>query len=118
MTESQSPKTITEAKIDSGVTDSISQLEKRVTFVEKESDRILKSVRKESDRTFNLTMVMVSIVVAGFVLIISDYFWRNTERYEKLLGEVKQSTANFEKNEKVLNCFKNKGYFSIKCYEN
>ena len=80
-----------------------------------------------------INSVMIAILVAvasGFILVALDYWKYNEERYEKFMDKKEELKTTFlskedaspfleqhNRNVKILNCFKDKGYFSIKCFE-
>ena len=89
---------------------------------------------KESQQKFTMiNSVMIAILVAvasGFILVALDYWKYNEERYEKFMDkreelkttflskeDVKPFLEQHNRNVNILNCFKDKGYFSIKCFE-
>jgi hypothetical protein len=103
----------------------LDNLRERVLDIEKKA--------KDLDRISNFMLWVAGVVMVGFlfslVLISLDYFKYNGERYENLMRETRSIRGTFldreegraieekiNKDSRILNCFKSKGYFSIVCY--
>lgn len=111
--------------------------QKQIRFLGKEIKRIGNDIKetKESIKTATTFMVWVAgaIVVAFFIAsipIFFDYFKNNEERYEKFINKAeeikndfysKEDLKNFidesNKNKQILDCLKNKEYFTIRCFQ-
>lgn len=73
-------------------------------------EKIKDDVRKERTHIEWALGIIVTITVGGFALIIIDHFKTGFDRMEKVKSEIQADRD-------VLNCWKNLGYFSTKCYK-
>ena len=111
----------------------LSDLEKRADNVTNDFKNLqndFNKLERNIDKTNNFMMWVVSISIGVFIvsgiLIGLDYFKNNQERYEQFINKTEEIKNNFyskeelknlidenDKNRKILDCIKIKGYFTI-----
>lgn len=104
--------------------------DKKVISIEESVKRAEKRI---DDASFFMMWIVGAIAVAFFValvLISLDYFSNNEERYEKFIDKTREIETKFytkdelgpklesnDQNSRILNCIKDKGYFSLQCFK-
>jgi len=132
MTETTRQKLETSSDATTG-TDRIDKVGTALEKVREQAEKISSDLHKSKQRIRVISWIMSIILIVvgfGFLLVALDYWKNNEERYERFIDKTEELKIYFfpkkdadplleqnNRNVKTLGCLKNKGYFSIKCFE-
>lgn len=101
----------------------IENIEERITQAKQDS-------MASENRMTGIVIGMIFVLVITIVLIGLDYMYYSPQRYEKLLDKISDienksysnnksniEIDNIQRNTNILNCLKEKGYYSNQCFK-